>query len=490
MFLALGIVSVFLLKKQKELNESYNEKFLQLKAINELTLLNDELFYYSVFYSVSGDSAWKEKLKNLQCETNCKNTISKTQDSCEFSKIQNLKIPENQKKIFLEITSFMADCYQNEPAIDCAKNSLKHFNADQSKLNSSITAYTVFHSKIQNKLTLEAAHLEQENTAHIDTHSNENLIIVFIIILLIITGTSVIIFFSVKIGKKIKKNIALHKAHEKQLIEINKELDTQIEEYKQVNFSLDEANQAMKRSEEKLLKFSSELQSVNESKDKFISILAHDLKNPFNTILGFSGLMLKNFEKYDASKNKVFIEEIFNSAKNTYSLLENLLGWANLQNGKIKCEPECFKLSSITNNCIALLEPSAKYKGVEIKNNISDDIMLYADSKMIMAVIRNLLSNSIKFTSSGGTVSLMAENSKSELKISVSDTGTGMDKQTVDSLFKIDSVKSKEGTIGESGTGLGLMLCYEFISIHNGKIWAESELNKGSIFTFTIPFKN
>jgi signal transduction histidine kinase len=232
-----------------------------------------------------------------------------------------------------------------------------------------------------------------------------------------------------------------------------------------------------------------ELASVNAQKDKFFSIIAHDLKSPFNSILGFSELLKDEARDLDIESIVEYAGIIHASARHTFGLLENLLEWARMQQDSIPFKPQKILFSSIVNKEFEGLKNSANQKNIEILKNIDGNLIITADENMVSTVLRNLVSNAIKFTPKGGEVKVEArdEVEKSQVVISVSDTGIGMDAETIEKLFKIETSFTTRGTENEKETGLGLLLCKEFVLKHNGKIWVESEIGKGSIFSFTIP---
>lgn len=232
------------------------------------------------------------------------------------------------------------------------------------------------------------------------------------------------------------------------------------------------------------------LKQLNVTKDKFFSIISHDLKNPFNALIGFSELLLNNFDDFTKEKKIEFLEIIHQTAENTSSLLENLLHWSRSQTGNIYYVPKELEINSIVAETINLFESLVLKKQITIINSIGSDVVVYADDQMIKTVFRNLIANAIKYSNKGGTITLYSSVFDTETHFSVVDTGIGMDEKTLDSLFKIDTVESKTGTDNEMGTGLGLILCSEFINCHSGKLWAESTPGKGSTFHFSIPIKN
>lgn len=229
------------------------------------------------------------------------------------------------------------------------------------------------------------------------------------------------------------------------------------------------------------------LKELNATKDKLFSIIAHDLRSPFSAILGFSELMIYEIENKDFTKIEFFNKIIYTSTQQTFNLLNNLLQWSRIQTGSLKFNSEVLNLDKIIMNTVNLLKANFDEKEIEFTKIIDAKLTLKADAFMFETVIRNLLSNAIKYTSNNGKVSIKVVETKREVQISIKDTGVGISLKNIKKLFKIESSFSTEGTNNEKGTGLGLMLCKEFIERHNGEIWVESEENKGSNFIFTIP---
>jgi signal transduction histidine kinase len=242
-----------------------------------------------------------------------------------------------------------------------------------------------------------------------------------------------------------------------------------------------------KHAEEVLKEREARLRELNATKDKFFSIIAHDLKNPFNTILGFSNLLSEQLKEKDYEKIEEYAVHIQSSSKRVMDLLLNLLEWSLSQTGLIEFNPGNIEIDTIINDVIELSENSAKQKSIAIKSEVPDSILVFADKAMISLILRNLVSNAIKFTNPGGMIIVSAELRIGELIISVSDNGIGIDKNTIEKLFLIEENNSTTGTQNETGTGLGLILCKEFVEKHGGRIWVESEPGKGSAFRFTLP---
>jgi PAS domain S-box-containing protein len=242
-----------------------------------------------------------------------------------------------------------------------------------------------------------------------------------------------------------------------------------------------------KKAEEALKANEALLQDLNATKDRFFSIIAHDLKTPFNSILGFSELMKEQIEDQNLDKVKEFADIIRQSALKTMDLLNNLLDWSRTQTGKMDFTPEKFDLTALVHETADLFINLAAQKSIRLILELPERASMKADKPMIYTVLRNLLSNAIKFTNPGGCINLHVQEEAKQWLISVSDNGVGMLPENLKKLFRIDETYSTNGTRDEQGTGLGLILCKEFVVKHGGTIWAESEPDKGSTFRFTIP---
>ena len=242
--------------------------------------------------------------------------------------------------------------------------------------------------------------------------------------------------------------------------------------------------------EEALKKSEAELRESNSAKDKFFSIIAHDLKNPFNSLLGFSELLVSKFDELDKERQVKIFELINQTVKNTYNLLENLLMWSLTQRGLIKYKPVRINLKSLVIENIKIFQDIASEKQISIEKKSDTNQFVLADINLLSVIIRNLLSNAIKFTSNGGTVSISygpnEEGGQETVLVSVTDSGVGIEADRLSKLFSLDENHSTEGTNIEKGTGLGLILCKEFVEMHNGRIYVESEVGRGSKFTFTL----
>ena len=238
----------------------------------------------------------------------------------------------------------------------------------------------------------------------------------------------------------------------------------------------------------KELKASEEnLKNANATKNKFFSIIGHDLRSPFNALIGFSHLMLKN--NITLEEIKKYAKIVNETSVSTFQLLDNLLDWTRLQTGNLISNIQSTNLTELVNNSYLILKNQAIQKNIKIVSQIEPDIYVDVDKKMIETVIRNLTSNAIKYCNSGDTISILLKKTDGIALISVKDSGVGINKDVLSKLFKIEHSISTKGTNNETGTGLGLILCKEFVEKNGGEIWVESELGKGSIFKIKLPLK-
>jgi signal transduction histidine kinase len=235
----------------------------------------------------------------------------------------------------------------------------------------------------------------------------------------------------------------------------------------------------LKASEEKLIR-------LNATKDKFFSIIAHDLKNPFNVLIGLSDIVISDPEVRHSEDFEQIIDGIFTTAKSGYNLLDNLLKWARSQTGELEYKPTVVNMAEIVTLNITFFRESAKAKNIGIHNTIHDDIEVFADYNMVNFVVRNILNNAIKFSFLNGKIEITANQIDNDYIFSIQDYGIGMNKETEEKLFKIESTNPKPGTANEMGTGLGLIICKEFIEKNGGEIWVESQERKGSCFNFRL----
>lgn len=255
---------------------------------------------------------------------------------------------------------------------------------------------------------------------------------------------------------------------------------------RKLNLLLTQQRDSVLIQKEELEKLNKTLNELIQSKEKIFSIIAHDLKSPFHGLLGASEILEKDFDSLSDQEKFKFIKSIRDLISSNYKLVENLLDWSRLKSGSLTFNPEEVNLYMELYNTISLLKPVANSKNIEIKYEIDNSINIALDKNMISTVLRNFISNAIKFTKPGGTIIVKSKEFEDKVEISIIDNGVGIEPEIINKLFTFDKNITRKGTANEKGTGLGLPLCKEMIEKHQGEIKVSSELGKGSIFTFTI----
>ncbi|MCU4164706.1 tetratricopeptide repeat-containing sensor histidine kinase [Carboxylicivirga caseinilyticus] len=233
-----------------------------------------------------------------------------------------------------------------------------------------------------------------------------------------------------------------------------------------------------------------ELAQLNATKDKFFSIIAHDLKSPFSSLMGFAEMLCLHAETKNTKEVIDYAQVIHNSTKRLLGLVENLLQWSRTQLGTTEYKPMQIDVSIHTHNIVSLLRLNAEEKDIVISPKVEKDLVAWADLNLFSTVLRNLISNAIKFSRVGSVIYVIAQKKNDMIEVSVSDSGVGIRQENIEKLFQVDTAFTTKGTFNEKGTGIGLVLCKEFVEINKGSIWVESELEKGSTFTFTLPINN
>lgn len=260
----------------------------------------------------------------------------------------------------------------------------------------------------------------------------------------------------------------------------------QIQKFKMMRDKALQEVEQRKITEAKLIESEKTLTLANANKDRFFSIIAHDLKSPFIGLLGFTEMMTTDFDDFDHDEIKEMMHEVYNISKNTFALLKNLLDWSRLQTGRMELNTAPLNLKELVNGVVQLLNPNANQKNISITHRIDENILVEADENMLNNVIRNLISNAVKFSNSGDIIQVAAERREGKILISISDNGVGMSQEVVDKLFKIEVNHTEKGTNQEEGTGLGLILCQDLIKKHGSQICVESEAGVGSTFSFSL----
>jgi signal transduction histidine kinase len=263
----------------------------------------------------------------------------------------------------------------------------------------------------------------------------------------------------------------------------NEELQSKNEKINQQHKQLEEAMSDLQEKEKGLIE-------ANITKDKFFSIIAHDLKNPLHAIVLSSDLLLNRFKSMTGEQLVDLINSINKAGLHLSNLLENLLNWARAQSNKINVAAEYFEINDVLDNVIGLQNVNAEEKSVKIINNLEAKHVVFFDKNMLKTVLRNLISNAIKFSFAQSSIVISAEKQNSLLKLSISDSGVGMKPEDIDKLFRIDVHHSTKGTNAESGTGLGLLLCKDFVEMNGGSIKVESTFGEGTTFTIFLPMED
>jgi len=269
--------------------------------------------------------------------------------------------------------------------------------------------------------------------------------------------------------------------------ELEEKVQTRTAEFQNINRKLKQEIEERKKAESALLESETKLREAIAAKDKFFSIIAHDLRNPFNAVIGFSNLLRENLSEFELSEISEYIGYINDSAINAYTLLGNLLDWARSQTNSIQFKPEEVNVNEIVNTTLVILSGESTKKNITITSRINQQTKVMADNNMISTVFRNLISNAIKFTRPGGAINIFEKGTGSDYEFTVEDNGVGIQPADIDKLFRIDTKVFTKGTAEESGTGLGLILCKEFIEKNDGDIRVESTPGIGSRFIFTLP---
>lgn len=244
---------------------------------------------------------------------------------------------------------------------------------------------------------------------------------------------------------------------------------------------------ARKQTEEDIKLKNAELQRLNTDKDTLMSILAHDLRSSFNSILGCLNLLVNDLRQYDMDMIEKLITAVNSSAINAFNLLEDILLWTRSQSGALPFKPREINLKLCCDELVKLFMQNAVEKNIAINIVVADKVKVFADIDMLNTVLRNLISNALKFTAEGGNINIYAEQNHADVSITVSDNGIGISPEVLSKLFDTTQLYSTRGTANEKGTGFGLLLCKRFVEKHGGEIHIKSELGKGSEFRFTLP---
>ncbi|MCF8366581.1 MAG: tetratricopeptide repeat-containing sensor histidine kinase [Bacteroidales bacterium] len=362
----------------------------------------------------------------------------------------------------------------DEILLRCYQLSLKHceINGEHENTNRFLTQYLnlseKYHTETKKNYAIVLANLYQnELTEAFNTHRQEielknlkaehddlkikQLILVILLVFIILTVFGYFLVNRINIAKKLEQQV-------------------------------EERTKALQEKEQKLI-------STNQTRDKFYSIIAHDLKSPFNSLIGFSNLLNDEYNDFSDEERKQFIAIIRNSSEEIFALLENLLDWSRKNSDKINFKPIKIDLQQIVRQTIQLQEKNAEQKKINIQNNIPKNTFVFADENMLRTIVRNLTSNAIKFSDENGTVRFETKTTNGLVKCTVADNGIGMSEKTIEKLFDLQTKVKKKGTANEKGTGLGLLLCKDFVERNGGTLEVESKEGVGTTFTFILPVK-
>jgi two-component system sensor histidine kinase/response regulator len=267
---------------------------------------------------------------------------------------------------------------------------------------------------------------------------------------------------------------------------MQKRLQAQNSQLRQEILGRERTEAALQATHNELQAKNAELLYANASKDKFFSILSHDLRNSFGVLLTYAEFLTTNFDICSQEELKANIEVLRTTAHKLSALLENLLTWSRLQRGAMEYQPSEFDLKEIADENMLLFSSKAEQKQIRLTHTVPPNTWVYADHHMIRTVLRNLVSNALKFTNAGDTIEVLAAQVDDKVEVAVADTGIGIPQEALTKLFRIENKYSQKGTAGEEGTGLGLILCQELVKQNGGAIWVESEEGKGSTVKFTL----
>ncbi len=349
---------------------------------------------------------------------------------------------------------------------------------------------------IRQKAALEKSKLEVENekAKKLKQETERNMFLVAFVLTIVVL---VVLFRLYRIKKSANTLLEEQKREietvNEELNQTNEELTVTIETVENQKHKIEEYNdQLQKQNNEiqainKLLKKQKlDLEQANATKTKFFNIIAHDLRSPFNALLGLADILHESYAALDEEEREKITGYLVSSAKGAYDLVENLLKWASTQTGKVSFTPKVCDLSELLTETLFNIKSAAENKNINLFTEIPENLKVFADKEMLKTIFRNLVSNAIKFTQKGGAITIKATETENKVRCSVEDTGVGMSKEVSEKIFSITQI-STAGTNNEKGTGLGLILCKEFVEKHGGNIWVESEEGKGSKFIFTIP---
>lgn len=466
----LGIINIRLRNYEKALD--YNTKAYELrKELDDLTVITEIYDNYSVIYNRLNDIdkaiEYTEKSMKLREQYGDVNgmgsnfmglgSIYKSLNNLDlaldyYRKAYTIKREANDLRAFTVILRNLSEIYEQKNDFQNAFNFLREFRAYNDSLFGENSRRLLLRAEAKHLLEKQEAEIKSLREINSIQGKLQDFLIIIIILVTLLAFAIIIVYL-------------INRSSNKKLNEVNKQV-------------LEQRNS--------LQKLNDELVALNKDRDKFFSVIAHDLRSPFSPLLSYSDVIITEIDKLKKDEIALYAKNINISGKRIYSLLENLLQWLGINSGKMRIRPKSFDLKVEIPLILELFNDSADQKGIKLTNSITQSTIVYADKEMIGIVFRNLIANAIKYSNIGDRVTISSELKGNHVECAVEDSGIGMDEETIGNLFTT-SVKSSHGTNNEIGSGLGLLLCKEMIEKNGGTINVESGINKGSKFIFTIP---
>jgi len=431
-------------------------------------------YYKAEYYSQKNNDTWMILVINKSI-VGALLTLKEFKNAEErILKIQKLAEQLNIKTAYFQLYDLWYAYYRATGQFEKALN----YYEKAKVYNDSISNEQIQKNILELDKKYETAKKDKELTENQGHIKRQQIIMQFIIIGSILIAFFLILVF-IQFRQKKAANVKLEFQNQ-EILSQKEELKTQSENLQIINNQLTEQRNEIEIQRKKLFE-------LNATKDKFFSIMAHDLKNPFNSLLGMSELLSMNAFIFPPEKVQKYAQIMHSSSKQAYTLLENLLSWSRFQTGTLTPKFSKERPSALINEIKMLLDAAAQSKDIYLISDVIDDDPIVADIEMTKTVLRNLVTNALKFTFPEGTIKIECEKHENEMVFGITDTGIGIEPEHINKLFRIESKFSKNGTADEKGTGLGLILCKEFVEKQHGRIWVESETGKGSCFSFTIP---
>lgn len=466
----LGIIHIKLRDFDKALNFNSNAYEIR-KDLDDLTVISEIYDNFSVIYSWLNDvdkaidyiemsMELREKygdLNGMGSNFMGLGSIYKSQDKIDlaldfYRKAYKIKMEANDLRAITAILRNLSELYEKKNDFQKAFHYLREFRTYNDSLFGESSRRLLLRAEAKHLLSKQEAEINSLKEINSFQEKLQNFLTIIVILITLLAIAFLIVYF-------------VNRSANKKLSEVNNQV-------------LEQRN--------KLQILNEELIALNKDRDKFFSVIAHDLRSPFSPLLSYSDVLVSEIDKLNRDEIVLYAKNIHMSGKRIYGLLENLLQWLGINSGKMKIRPNCFDLKSEIPLIMDLFYDSANQKGIKLINSINESTMVFADKDIIGTVLRNLISNAIKYSNIGDRIVLSSEVKKNLVEFTVSDSGIGMDEETLNNLFTT-STRSIHGTNDEIGSGLGLLLCKEMIEKNGGTIKVESKLDIGSRFIFTIP---